>query len=40
MQVLAEFAHAGLAHPQLDRPRAQAAALLADEQRVIDWIGQ
>ncbi|MCY1286076.1 hypothetical protein D9M70_350350 [compost metagenome] len=35
VQVLAEFAHAGLAHAQLDRPRAEAAALLADEHRAV-----
>ncbi|MNN18550.1 hypothetical protein D3C81_1317620 [compost metagenome] len=36
MQVLAQLAHAGLAHAQLDRPRAQALAALADEQRLVD----
>ena len=40
VQVLAQFAHAGLAHAQLDGARPQAAALLADKQRVIQRVGQ
>ncbi|MOA48252.1 hypothetical protein D3C78_1709760 [compost metagenome] len=40
VQVLAELAHAGLAHAQLDRPWCQALAATADEQRAIRRIGQ
>lgn len=40
VQVLAQLAHTGLAHPQLHRTRAQAAPLLADEHRAIGGIAQ
>ncbi|MNE29461.1 hypothetical protein D3C80_1229430 [compost metagenome] len=40
MQVLAQPAHAGLAHAQLDRPWRQALTTAADEQRAIRRIGQ
>ncbi|MNG33126.1 hypothetical protein D3C84_1193010 [compost metagenome] len=40
VQVLAEFADTGLAHPQLYRARPEAAPLLADEYRAIGRFGQ
>ncbi len=40
VQMLTEFAHTGLAHPQLHGTGAEATPLLADEHRTVGGPGQ
>ena len=38
MQILPQLAFAGGLDAELDRPRAQAPSLLADEYRIVGWL--